>query len=176
MPIGSIDKNGVAEWNVEPILDDGCSYQDVRFVPHEGEHHLLQFSFRHLTVTDDHASTWHEFLNLGSDFIDTLHPVVDEVDLTSAFEFVFDGRANQLFIERSDDGLNRHAVFGRSFNYAHVAQPNQRHVQRAWNRGCRHSEDVHLFLQLLEAFLVTDAEALLFVDDQKSQIRKLDVL
>ena len=72
--------------------------------------------------------------------------------------------ADQFFIESRHHGLNRHAVFGRSFDHAHVAQAYQRHVQGAGNGRGRHSQHVDLPAHLLQSLLMANAEALLFVD------------
>ena len=113
---------------------------------------------------------------LGRNLPDRVHAVVDEINLAAAIKFLLDRRLNQLLIPVRDHGLNRHAIFGRRFDHAHVAQPDQRHVQGARNGRGRHGEHVHFFAHLLDAFFVADAESLLFVDDQQSEIGKLHVL
>ncbi len=98
-----------------------------------------------------------------------------EVDLAAALELDFDGGAHDLLVEFRDHGLNRHAVFGRRFDDAHVAQADERHVQRARNGRGAHGEHVDLLAQLLQPLLVAHAEALLLVDDEQAEILKLDV-
>ena len=71
--------------------------------------------------------------------------------------------------------MDRHAIFGRSFDHAHVAQADQRHVQSARNGRGRHGQHVHLLAHLLDALFVADAEALFFVDDEQAEIGKFDV-
>ena len=101
-----------------------------------------------------------------------LDAVVDEVDLAAALEFVLDGGLDQLFVPVGDDGLDRHAIFGRSLDDAHVAQADERHVQRARDGRGRHGEHVHFLAQLLQALFVAHAEALLFVDDHQAEVRE----
>ena len=67
-------------------------------------------------------------------------------------------------------------IFGWRLDHAHVTQTDQRHMQCAWDRRSRHGKHIHFFLELLETFLVTHAETLLFINNQQSQIGKLDVL
>ena len=114
-------------------------------------------------------------LQLGGDFPDAFHAVVHEVDLAAALQFLLDGGLDQLVVPTGDDGLNRHAVFGRSLDHAHVAQADQRHVQRARNGRGRHGEHVHLLAHLLDALFVAHAEALLFVDDQQAEVGELQI-
>ena len=93
---------------------------------------------------------------------------MDKVHLTAALEFMFDGGANQFFVKRRYDGLNRNAILRRRLDYAHVAQANKGHMQRAWNRRGRHGENIDFFLQLLEPLLVPDAKTLLLIHYQKT--------
>ena len=79
-------------------------------------------------------------------------------------------------IELDDVGLNREAILRRRLDDRHVADADQRHVQRARNRRRRHRQHVDLLAHLLDALLVRDAEALLLVDDQQAEIAELHVL
>src|SRR5271154_1445062 len=90
-------------------------------------------------------------------------------------ELFFDHALHKSFAERRDRGLNREAIFRRRLDHAHIAQTDERHVQSAWNGSCGHREDVYVFAHFFQALFVSDAEALLFVDDEKTEILKLDV-
>src|SRR5215472_10654910 len=175
MAIGAIDDDRVAERDVEAILDDGGRDQYVGLVTHEGEHDALQLALRHLAVADQYAGFRDHLANLVSDVVDAVHAVVHEVDLSAAFQLFLDCRAKQLLVPSGNDSLNRHAIFRRRLDDAHVAQAEQRHVQGARNRRRRHGEHVDFFAKLLQAFLVADAEALLFVDDHQAEIAELHV-
>ena len=59
------------------------------------------------------------------------------------------------------------AVARRALHQRHVAPPGERQVQRARDRRGGEREDVGLELELLEAFLVLHAKAVLFVDDDE---------
>ena len=113
---------------------------------------------------------------LVRDLVDALHAIVHKVHLPAALQLLLDRRAEQLLVPRRHHGLNRHAVFGRRLDHAHVAQPQQRHVQGARNGRGRHGEHVHLFAKLLQPLLVADAEALFFVHDDQPEIAELYVL
>ena len=176
MPVRAIDDDGVAEWNVETVLDDGCGHQDVGLVPHEGQHDALQFGFGHLAMADQDARFGHHLADLVGDVVDALDAIVHEVDLAAAFQFFLDGRAQQLFIPSGNDRLDRHAIFGRRLDHAHVAQAQQRHVQGSRDGRGRHGQHVDFFAQLLQPLFVAHAEALLFVDDDQSEIGELHVL
>ena len=99
--------------------------------------------------------------------------IVDEVDLSAAFELHLDGGADELFIEFCDDGLDGHAVFGRGFDDGHVAQADEGHMQSARDGRGRHAQHVDVRAHLLEAFFVADTETLFFVDDKEAQVLEL---
>ena len=153
------------------VVDD----QNVGLVMHELEHHLFQFAFRHLSVAHDDARPRHQFLQLGGNLPDAVHAVVHEIDLAAAFQFLLDGRLDQLFVPAGDHGLYRNAVLRRSLDHAHVAQSDQRHVQGARNRRGRHGQHVHLLAHLLQPLFVAHAETLFFVHHQQAQVGKLHV-
>ena len=142
---------------------------------HELQHHFFEFAFRHLAVADDDFRFGNQRLKFGGDFPNGIDAVVDEIDLAAAFQFLLNRGLNQFFIPTCDYGLNRHAIFGRSFDHAHVAQAYQRHVQGARDGRGRHGEHVDLLAHLLDAFFVADAEALFFVDDEQAEVGELDV-
>ena len=173
--IGSVDQHGIGERDVEAVFDDGGGDQHIVLVVHEGQHDALELGFAHLAVADDDARAGHQFLDARGDLVDGFDAVVDEVDLAAAFEFELDRRANDLFIELGNHGLNGHAVFGRGLDHRHVAQADQRHVQGARDGRGRHGEHVDLFAELLEALFVAHAEALLFIDDEQAEVLELDV-
>ena len=86
------------------------------------------------------------------------------------------GGRDDVLIELDDVGLNRQAILRRRLDDRHVADADERHVQRARNRRRAHREHVHLLLHLLDLLLVRHAEPLLFVDHEQAEIAELDVL
>src|SRR5207245_1356271 len=96
-------------------------------------------------------------------------------DLASALEFRLDSRLNELFVPTGDYGLYRDAVFRWGLNHAHVAQPDQGHVQSARNGSGRHGKYVHLLAHLLQTFFVTYTKTLLLVYYQQAQVGKLHI-
>ena len=89
---------------------------------------------------------------------------------------VRDRRADHVLIELDDVRLDRQPIARRRLDHRHVADADQRHVQRPRNRRRRHRQHVDLLAQLLDALLVRHAEPLLFVDDEQAEIAKHDVL
>ena len=101
---------------------------------------------------------------------------MDEIDLPVARQLVLDGAAHQIFLKGRDRGLNRQAVPRRRFDQRHVAQPHQRHVQRPRNRRGGERKRIDILAHFLQPLFVRHSEALFFVDDEQSQVRKFHVL
>ena len=162
--------------NVEAVLDDRRRQQHVELARDEVEHRALERVLAHLPVADDDPRFRHEPLDQVADREDRLDAVVDEVHLPAARQLVADRAADDLLIELDDVGLNRQAILRRRLDDRHVADADERHVQRPRNRRRAHRQHVDLLPQLLDLLLVRDAEPLLFVDDEQAEVAELDVL
>ena len=101
---------------------------------------------------------------------------MNEVHLASALHFQLNRGLNQIRLKRRDHGLNRQPIFRRRLNHRHIAQPKQRHVQRARDRRGAHGEHVDAGLDLFQPLFMFDPEALLFIDDHEAKVFELDVL
>ena len=68
------------------------------------------------------------------------------------------------------------AVHRRLFDRGHIADARERHVERARNGRRGKRQNVHVPAHFLERFLVADAEALLLVHDEQTEILELYLL
>ena len=90
--------------------------------------------------------------------------------LPGARDFPLEGLLDEALVELADVRSDRPAALGRCLDHGDVAQPRQRHVQRAWDRRRRQRQDVDLEPQLAEQLLLGDPEALFLVDDHEPQV------
>ena len=153
--LGVFDDDGVGQRNVEAVFDDGGGDEHVVFVAHEAQQHALQFRPRPSARGPRRCgrcgtSSW----IAGGAREDGIDAVVDEVDLAAAAQLLLDGGADQVRIEMRDHGVDRQAILGRRLDHAHVADAQQRHVQRARNGRGAHGEHVHVLPHLLQPLLV----------------------
>ena len=144
--------------------------QDVVLVPHELEHGLLEFRLAHLPVAYADPRSGDKLLQIRRALPDRIHPVVEEVNLPAAAQFQLQRRPDQLWLEMRHRGLNRKPVLGRRLDHRHVAQPQQRHVQRTRDGRGAHGDHVHALAHLLQPLLVLHAKALFLVHDHQSQV------
>ena len=176
--VGLVDEDGVGVGDVQAALDDRRRHQDVGLVADELQHRLLPARSSAIwpwPIAD--LRLRHDRLQLVGDLVDVVDAVVDEVDLPVAVQLAQDGVADQL-LDRSGRCASRSARRSgrRRFQVADVADAQQRQVQRPRDRRRRHRQHVDRLPQLLEPFLVLDAEALLLVDDDQAEVLELHVL
>ena len=127
-------------------------------------------------MTDDDPCFRDQPLEQIADREDRFDAIVDEVDLAAPSQLVPDRPLDHRRVELDDVRLNRQPVLGWRLDDRHVANADERHVQRPRNRRRGHRQHVDALAHLLDALLVRDAEALLLVDDEQAQIFELHVL
>jgi hypothetical protein len=127
-------------------------------------------------VGDLDAGVGDELLEPGRDPVDRLDLVVDVEDLPVAQQLAADGERDLGLVVLLDDGEHRLAVLGRGLDHRQRPQARHRHLEGARDRGRGHRQHVHRGAQLLEPFLLGDAEALLLVDDDEPEVLPLHAL
>ena len=174
--VGVVDDDRVGVRDVEARFDDRRADEDVRLVADELQHRVFHLAVAHLPVADDDPRVGHHLLDLVGDLHDVVDAVVDEVDLPLALQLAQDRQLHALAVERHHFRHDAAPVLRRGRERADVAQAEHRHVQRSRDRRGRHRQHVDRLAHLLQALLVRDAEALLFVDDDQAEVGELDVL
>ncbi len=99
-----------------------------------------------------------------------MHAIVDKIYLTAALHFPPDGVADDFLVIFHDIGLDRQAIFGRSFDDAHIPDPHQRHVQGPGNRRGGEGQYINIGAPFLQPFLLGNPEPLFLVDNQEPQV------
>ena len=161
---------GIDIGNVQPRLNDGRGHQHIDLPVHEIKHDPLQFRFLHLAVGERHIGLRHQVSDGRRHIRNIVDPVIDVVNLSLPGKLPDNGLSDHLLVIFADKGLNRQPVLRRLLQHAHIPYSHQTHVERPWNRCCRQSQHIHIFLQFLDLFLVGHAETLFLVNDQKSKI------
>ena len=158
--------------NIQSGFDDRGGNQHIDLPADKVIHNSFQFSFLHLSVGKRHISLGNQRLN-GSRYIcNIIDPVIYIVHLAFPRQLPYDGFPDHLLIIFHYISLDRHTVLRSFLQNTHVPDPHQAHMKRSRNRGCRKREHIHVFLQLLDLFLVGHSKSLLLIHHQKSQILK----
>ena len=171
--VGAIDDDRVGVRNIETVFDDRRGQQHVELARDEVEHGALERVLVHLAVAHHDARFGNQPPHQVADRKDRFDTIVDEEDLAAAFELAANRPADHLLIEFDDVGLDRQAILRRRFDDRHVANADERHVQRPRNRRRGHRQHVDLALELFDPLLVRHAEPLLLVDDEQTEVAEL---
>lgn len=173
--VGAVDDNGVGVGDVDAGFDDGGADQDVGFGVDEFLHDAFEDFGLHLAVTVEDACFGAELLQFGLHVLDAGDAVVQEKDLPAAVDFVIDGFANDAFVVTADGGVDGSAIGRWGVEGGHVPGTEQGEIEGAGDGGGAEGQNVDEAKQLLEFFLMFDAEALFFVDNGEAEIFELDV-
>ena len=112
-------------------------------------------------------------MNHLGDVCEIADAVVDEIDLSVARHLKVDGIGNDLRTESVDFRLDGIAVGRWCLDDAEVAGTDERELQRARYRCCRHRKGVDVGLHLAQLLLRRDTELLFFVDDKQPEVLEL---
>ena len=173
-PVGVFDDEGVGVGNVQTGFDDGGAYQHLNLALGHGLHHVSQRVLAHLAVGDAHADARNPAFDRGGALVDGFGAVVQIVDLPAPFDFTADGVVHNGFAVFHHEGLHGIAVGGGLLDGGHVPDAGQRHVQSPGNGRSGEGQHVHALGKLLQPLLMADAEALLLVHNEQTQILELD--
>src|SRR5207244_3968613 len=117
-----------------------------------------------------------ESLELAVLTSDRLHAVVHVEDLSTARELTTDRGGQQALVGRTDERPDGTTVGRRGVDHRQIADPRERHLERARDRRSRQREDVDVDAHLTQSLLLRNAEAVLLVDDEETEVAELDVL
>ena len=158
-----------------PALDDRGGDEDVGVAAQEAQHPRLELLLLELAVRDLEAHLRAQRAQPLGGLVDRLDAVVEEERLPAALVLALERLADQLLVVLADVGLDRAPALGRGLDDRDVAQPGQRHLQRARDRRRAHGDHVDLQLELAQQLLLLDAEALLLVEDDQPEVLRADV-
>ena len=138
--IGPVDNHGIRCGNIDPVLNDRRTDQQVGLPFDEIKHDLFQLFFRHLAVANTDFRLGDQPAQEIGHRIDRLHPVMDKIHLSTATQFAQDRITDQVIVKPGDIGANRLAINRRRIDNRQVTQAGKAQVQgaRYWRR--RHDE------------------------------------
>ena len=98
-------------------------------------------------------------------FLDVTDTVVEVVNLTIPSDFAKNGIFNKGLVILGNVGDNRKSFFWRGINLGEVPDSRERKMQCAGNRSSRKGEDVNIFRESPQFFLVNNPKALFLVNN-----------
>src|SRR5215212_2799306 len=128
-----------------------------------------------ITFSSEPSAIWPCATDARGRLLDRVDAVVQEERLAISRELPFDRLLDELLVVLADVGAHRAAALGRRLDHADVAQPGERHLERARDRRRGQRQHVDAQLQLAQQLLLLHAEALLLVDDQQAELLRAHV-
>ena len=117
-------------------------------------------------MADADAQLRVHFADLVRHAFDGRDAVVQVEDLAAAICLGLNRTFDEIGRVTFNDSLDRASIDGRGLDHTHCSGSCERHVQCARDWRGAECEDVDVGAQLLDAFLLLDAKALLLIDDQ----------
>src|SRR5215204_804198 len=172
--VGAMDDERVGGRNIEAGFNDGSREQQVVFAVIESRHDVVEGVRGHLPVRNGDAHLRHvlveKFLSAGEVFDSR----ADVERLPTAIALAQQRLPYDQRIERRHESAHGQPIDRRRGDDGKITHAGQCELQRARNRGRCQRQNVDLGAELLELLLVTDAEMLLFVDNQQAEVLELD--
>ena len=107
--------------------------------------------------------------------LERLDPVMDVIDLAAAAQLGFDGLLHQRLVENTDKSRDRLAALGRALDRGEAFQTAERGGQCPGDRRRGQRQHIDCFPVSEKPFFVFNAKAVLFINNEKTQILEDDV-
>ena len=170
-----IDYNRICIRDINTALNNGSRQKDIIIIIDKIQNNLFQLRRLHLSVTDSHTAIRNVTLNHRFQFRQISYPVIDKKHLAVTAHFKINRIRNHLLIKGMHLCLDRITVRRRRRDNTQIARTHQRELKRTGNRSSGHCQCIHVHFQLPQLFLYRDSEFLFFINNQQSQVFKLDV-
>ena len=99
---------------------------------------------------------------------------MQKIYLSAALDLSKTGITQGFLVPFTYEGLDRQTVRWRCADDGQVSHSRQRHIERAGDRCCGQGQDVNFRAQVLDAFFLTHAKTVFFIDNQQTKTFVLD--
>ena len=175
-PVCIIDNHCICVGYIKAWFNDSSAKQYIILVLRILQHNWFQSFCVHLTVSNGNTGIWYNFLKLRGKFINHLNSVVKEEYLTVTLHLVVNCVSDISLIVLPDVGFDWQPVHWSRIDNRHVFYAWQRHVKRSRDWSCRHTQNINVFSQHFEFFLVFYAKPVLLIDYQQAQILEHNII
>ena len=174
--VGTIHDDGIGIGNVDAGFNDGGADQNIGSLVIKIRHHLLELFFAHLTMADEDSCRWHQLLEFIGNPFDVFYLIVQVINLTAAQQFPLNRFFNNAQFSHTDKRFNRQASGWGRRNDRQIPKPGHRQVQGSWDWCCGHCQYIDVGAHRFDTFFLTNAKAMLLIDDQQTQIFKTNLV
>ena len=168
--IGAPDEHRVRPRHVEPGLDDVGRQQHIAVATGELDHRLVDLGGGQLAVRFAAAQLGDQRHQLLAHARHVLDARYDDEALPATRLLAQQRGADADRLERPGAGADRLAAGRGRGDQRQLLQPDQRRLQRPWDRRRGQCQDMAAFAQVAKLGLVGGTEALLLVDDDEREV------
>ena len=171
-----MDDHCIGIGNIKASLNNGGGHQNIDLTINKVCHDPFQLMLMHLSMSKGNHCIRHQFLDPCCHLINIRYTIVYIVHLAFSRQLSVDRFPDHFLIVFHYISLDRCTVHRRFFQHTHIPDPCKAHMQCPWDRCCSQSHNIYIFLQLLDLLFMSHTETLLLINDQKTQIFKLQIL
>ncbi len=142
--IGILNNQRVDVGNVNASLNDGGAHQNINFAVAHARHDLGKLTLAHFAVCHSNLGIRQLPLQIQCNALDIFHTIVQIIALSAAIHLPPQRVYHHAVIVFHHIGLYRMTVVRRLFQYRHIANTGQRHIQGARNWCCRQRQHIDL--------------------------------
>src|SRR5262249_51138499 len=114
--VRAVDDDRIGVWYIQTTFDDCRGNQNVRLAADKALHHIFQFLFVHLTMTDVDPRARTKNLNPFSNPFDCLHSIVEKINLPVAMTIALNRVAYDPFVVSTNHRFNWQSIGWRRLN------------------------------------------------------------
>ena len=116
-----------------------------------------------------------QILHTEGFFPNGFHPIIEIKDLSATAQFPVNSFSNEFGVVFHDISLDGTAFLGWFLQNTHITNACQRHMQCSGDRRCCQCENVHIFPQTFQFFLMCHPKTLFLVHNDQTQILELHI-
>ena len=171
-----VTKMSADQVGIQVDVNNGGADKQINLLLHDLPPDLRQLLLGHLAVGKADTGLRNAQLPSRGHPLDILHAVVEVVNLAAAPQLTPDGVGQDAVVVLEDIGLHRVAILRGLLDDGHIADAAHRHIEGARDRRGGQGQHIDIRRQLLDAFLLRNAEALLLVNNKQAEIVEFHVL
>ena len=157
-------------------LDDRRADKNVYLTAYQLRPYIGYLLTVHLSVRKGYSCLRYQFSQSAAGLFYRFDAIVQPEYLSSAMQLLAHGIGKNDLVIFEHEGLDRQSVAGSLLEYAHVTYAAHRHIKRSRYRSGGQGENIDVSRQLLQLFLLSDAEALLLVHNEQTEVMELYIL
>ena len=171
--IGIFNNQSIDIGDVNSGFNNGCTDQNLDISAHHAIHHIGKQLLVHTAVSNtDRYLTAEQRGYFAGCTLNVINTVMEIINLAAALKFPHHGICQNIPVMFQNKGLNGETVFRRLLNGGHIPYSGKGHIHGSGDRSGRERQNIHTAGEFLDVFLMRNAETLLLIHDEKTEVFK----